>query len=376
MGLAWSGVRNLHPTSLTPADADQDIRVRRTCDHRAGRRSSPSRYGPDDPNAPSRWPIPVVWNARAGVPPTSFATFPPNPLPTPNDQTWPESSNRADRDGSTPEAYDAPVLDDVTIWQGDSRELIGRLPTPASTSSAPTRRTTWAAIRPATSRWPGGRTSTTTSPTGTRSPSTPRNGSRRSAACLKPTGTVFAFTSYNLLGRWHEVFDPAFDTFQFIVWHKTNPPPKLRRAGFLNSCELIVCLLGPRPHVELRPAAGHAQLHRGADLRRQRACPRPGPPDTEAARVVRRLLELASGPGDLVLDPFMGVGIDGCRGGRDGPAVRRDRDRRGLRGRRGAAARGRTAEGGRRGLTVSNPAPCYAMEVPRDHRRGEERRFN
>ena len=25
---------------------------------------------------------------------------------------------------------------------------------------------------------------------------------------LKPTGTVFAFTSYNLLGRWHEAFDP------------------------------------------------------------------------------------------------------------------------------------------------------------------------
>ena len=28
---------------------------------------------------------------------------------------------------------------------------------------------------------------------------------------LSPTGNVFAFTSYNLLGRWHEVFDPVFD---------------------------------------------------------------------------------------------------------------------------------------------------------------------
>ncbi|GEM_PF-502908 len=37
---------------------------------------------------------------------------------------------------------------------------------------------------------------------------------------LKPTGTIFAFTSYNLLGQWHQVFDPAFDTFQFMVWHK------------------------------------------------------------------------------------------------------------------------------------------------------------
>jgi len=52
---------------------------------------------------------------------------------------------------------------------------------------------------------------------------------------LKPTGNIFAFTSYNLLGQWHQTFDPVFDTFQFMVWHKTNPPTKLRRAGFLTS---------------------------------------------------------------------------------------------------------------------------------------------
>lgn len=58
---------------------------------------------------------------------------------------------------------------------------------------------------------------------------------------LKPTGNIFAFCSYNLIGKWHEAFDPEFDTFQFMVWHKTNPPPKVFKAGFLNSCELIVC---------------------------------------------------------------------------------------------------------------------------------------
>jgi len=57
---------------------------------------------------------------------------------------------------------------------------------------------------------------------------------------LKPTGNIFAFCSYNLIGKWHESFDPEFDTFQFVVWHKTNPVPKVLRAGFLNSCELIV----------------------------------------------------------------------------------------------------------------------------------------
>jgi len=34
---------------------------------------------------------------------------------------------------------------------------------------------------------------------------------------LAPHGNLFAFTSYNLLGRWHEVFDPAFDITQNVV---------------------------------------------------------------------------------------------------------------------------------------------------------------
>lgn len=59
---------------------------------------------------------------------------------------------------------------------------------------------------------------------------------------LNPTGNIFAFCSYNIIGKWHEVFDSKFDTFQFMVWHKTNPVPKIYKAGFLNSCELIVCM--------------------------------------------------------------------------------------------------------------------------------------
>ena len=59
---------------------------------------------------------------------------------------------------------------------------------------------------------------------------------------LKPNGNMFIFTSYNLIGKWHELLDARFDTFQFFVWHKTNPPPKIYKNGFLNSCELIICL--------------------------------------------------------------------------------------------------------------------------------------
>lgn len=128
---------------------------------------------------------------------------------------------------------------------------------------------------------------------------------------LSPTGNIFVFTGYNLMGRWHEVFDPLFDTFQFMVWHKTNPAPKLRRAGFLNSCELIVCMWNKghtwnftnqaemHNFIEAPVCAGHERLQD------------PLHPTQKPLRVMRRLIELATNPGDVVLDPFAGVGSTG-----------------------------------------------------------------
>lgn len=128
---------------------------------------------------------------------------------------------------------------------------------------------------------------------------------------LSPTGNLFAFTSYNLLGRWHAAFDPVFDTFQIVVWHKTNPAPKLRRAGFLNSCELIVCCWNAghtwnftkqaemHNFVEAPVCAGHERVRD------------PVHPTQKPLRVLRRFVQLASNPGDLVVDPFMGVGSTG-----------------------------------------------------------------
>lgn len=131
------------------------------------------------------------------------------------------------------------------------------------------------------------------------------------AHVLKPTGTLFAFTSYNLLGAWHAAFDPVFDTFQFAVWHKTNPPPKIRRTGFLNSCELIVCAWN----------SGHTwNFGRQRDMHNFFESPicqgnerlkEPLHPTQKPLRVMRWLVGLATEPGDLVVDPFMGVGSTG-----------------------------------------------------------------
>lgn len=128
---------------------------------------------------------------------------------------------------------------------------------------------------------------------------------------LKPTGNIFAFCSYNLLGKWHEAFDSLYDTFQFVVWHKTNPPPKLYRAGFLNSCELIVCMWNKGHTWNFgKQSEMHNFIESPICMGGERI-KNPFHPTQKPLKVLNRIVEIASREGDTVLDPFMGVGSTG-----------------------------------------------------------------
>jgi len=129
---------------------------------------------------------------------------------------------------------------------------------------------------------------------------------------LKPKGNIFAFTSYNLLGKWHEVFDPQFDTFQMVVWHKTNPPPKIRRAGFLNSCELIICVWN-KGHTWnfTKQNEMHNFIEAPICMGRERIR-KPFHPTQKPVKVLKKIIKIASNPGDVVFDPFMGLGSTGA----------------------------------------------------------------
>jgi DNA modification methylase len=128
---------------------------------------------------------------------------------------------------------------------------------------------------------------------------------------LKPTGNIFAFTSYNLLGKWHGAFDPKFDTFQYVVWHKTNPIPKVRRAGFLNSCELIVCMWN-KGHTWnfTNQKEMHNFIESPICMGRERV-KNPVHPTQKPVRILEPIIRIASNPNDVVFDPFMGVGSTG-----------------------------------------------------------------
>ncbi len=128
---------------------------------------------------------------------------------------------------------------------------------------------------------------------------------------LKPTGNLMAFCSYNLLGRWHAIFDPRFDTFQLFVWHKSNPVPKIRRQGFLNSCELIVCLWNKGHTWNFGRQRDMHNFYEGPICLGAERIKQPKHPAQKPLKLLKHLIGIASNPGDLVLDPFMGVGSTG-----------------------------------------------------------------
>ena len=128
---------------------------------------------------------------------------------------------------------------------------------------------------------------------------------------LKPTGNLFIFTSYNQIGRWHQALDHRFDTTNFMVWHKTNPAPKIFKAGFLNSCELIfTCWNKQHTWHFISQKEMHNFIESPICMRPERLN-NPKHPAQKPVSILRKMIAIASNEGDIVFDPFMGVGSTG-----------------------------------------------------------------
>lgn len=128
---------------------------------------------------------------------------------------------------------------------------------------------------------------------------------------LSPKGNIFIFTSYNVIGKWHEAFDSEFDTFQFMVWHKTNPVPSIRKTSFLNSCELIICMWNKGHTWNFsKQSEMHNFIESPICIGKERL-KSPKHPTQKPVAVLEHIIKLASNEQDLVLDLFMGVASTG-----------------------------------------------------------------
>ncbi len=128
---------------------------------------------------------------------------------------------------------------------------------------------------------------------------------------IKPDGNIFVFTSYNLIGKWHESFDSEFDTFQFFVWHKTNPAPKIFKNGFLNSCEMIACMWNKGHKWNFTKQNEMHNFFESPICMRPERLSDPKHPAQKPVKLLEHIIKIASNERDVILDPFMGVGSTG-----------------------------------------------------------------
>ena len=129
---------------------------------------------------------------------------------------------------------------------------------------------------------------------------------------LKPNGNIFIFCSYNIIGEYHKAFDPEFDTFQFMVWHKTNPVPNFRKSSFLNSCELIVsCWNKGHTWNFTNQKDMHNFVESSICMGVERVKDKNGKslhPTQKPVAVLDKIVKIASNKNDIILDCFNGVG--------------------------------------------------------------------
>lgn len=135
---------------------------------------------------------------------------------------------------------------------------------------------------------------------------------------LKPTGNLFIFTSYNQIGKWYDCLDHRFDASNFMIWHKTNPAPKIFKAGFLNSCEMIFTCWNKKHTWNFLSQKEMHNFFESSICMRPERLQNPKHPTQKPVALMRKIITIASGSDDIVLDPFMGVGSAGVAALKEG----------------------------------------------------------
>jgi DNA modification methylase len=128
---------------------------------------------------------------------------------------------------------------------------------------------------------------------------------------LRPGGALFLFPGDRLLPHWVLALKRAGFALPrpyLLAWVKPNPAPSVRKRGWRSALEHIVYALKPGPDT--------FNFFTDEEMTNALTFGRPGGsgrvhPTQKPIGLLKRLLEVATVPGDEVLDPFAGSGSTG-----------------------------------------------------------------
>jgi len=135
---------------------------------------------------------------------------------------------------------------------------------------------------------------------------------------LKPKGQIFVFCSTEQIPQYMAIFKQSWFFRNLLVWYKTNPAPRLSKTNFVFANEYILYAINDpetKPGQVIFNFLGHKEMHntmitsalQGKERLRDKNH-KAVHPTQKPLSILKKLIEIASNKGDVVLDPFMGVG--------------------------------------------------------------------
>ena len=155
---------------------------------------------------------------------------------------------------------------------------------------------------------------------------------------LKPDGALWVIGTYHNIFRVGAIMqDLGFWILNDVIWVKTNPMPNFRGVRFTNAHETLIWACTARGakytfhHHAMKALNDELQMRsdwllpicRGAERLKVNGKRAHSTQKPEA--LLYRVLLASTDPGDVVLDPFFGIGDDRRRRPAPGAAVDRDR---------------------------------------------------
>jgi DNA modification methylase len=121
-------------------------------------------------------------------------------------------------------------------------------------------------------------------------------------ATKKTKGWMMSFCAKKDVGFFIDTLEKSgFIAVDVLVWQKPDPVPLNAKSRFLNAWEAVV--IGKRPGSTWNSTYEHNIIKCQAPKGKNRFHPTQKP-----VELIKKLIELSTNEGDLVLDPFMGSG--------------------------------------------------------------------
>lgn len=129
---------------------------------------------------------------------------------------------------------------------------------------------------------------------------------------LKDSGNLLTFCKLEYVSDIRRIYEKiGFKHHGTIIWHKTNPAPKIRKTGFLSACEAILWATKGFDNKKVGYTfnfLSQKEMHNFIETPICMGKERTPHPTQKPLKVVSHLVNIFTKPNDIILDAFAGSG--------------------------------------------------------------------